>query len=206
MSKSLLIIFVKNPELGKVKTRLAASVGDETALAIYYQLLRKTREVTEPIPVDKVVYYSERTDPNDLWENDYYQKACQQGADLGERMKNAFQKSFSEGYERVCIIGSDCMEISSSLIKQAFEKLQNSDAVIGPSQDGGYYLLGMNQFIPQLFENKAWSTDAVFSATLDDLNALSLNHCELPVLSDIDTAEDLGDWFSETYQPCGSQD
>ena len=204
MSKSLLIIFVKNPELGKVKTRLAASVGDEAALTIYYQLLRKTREVTEPIRVDKVVYYSERTDPNDLWENEHYHKACQQGADLGERMKNAFQKSFAEGYERVCIIGSDCMEISSSLIKEGFEKLQNSDAVIGPSRDGGYYLLGMNQFIPQLFENKAWSTDAVFSATLDDLNALGMSHCKLPVLSDVDTAEDLGDWFSETYQPGGS--
>ena len=201
MSKSLLIIFVKNLELGKVKTRLAASVGHEAALAIYYQLLRKTREVTKPIRVDKVVYYSERADPDDLWENEHYQKACQQGPDLGERMKNAFQKSFAEGYESVCIIGSDCMEISSSLIKEAFEKLQNSDAVIGPSQDGGYYLLGMNQFIPQLFENKVWSTDTVFTATLDDLNTLGMSHCELPVLSDVDTAEDLGDWFSEIYQP-----
>lgn len=201
MSKSLLIIFVKNPELGKVKTRLAASLGKEAALAIYRQLLRKTREVTEPVTVDKVVYYSERIDRNDLWENDYYHKACQQGPDLGERMKNAFQKAFEEGYERVCIMGSDCMEISSSLIEEAFEKLQNSDAVIGSSQDGGYYLVGMNQFIPQLFENKAWSTDTVFSATLDDLNTLGMSHCELPVLSDVDTAEDLGDWFSETYQP-----
>ena len=198
MSKSLLIIFVKNPELGKVKTRLAASLGNEAALAIYRQMLRKTREVTRPVPVDKVVYYSESIDHNDLWENNYYQKACQQGSDLGERMKNAFQKPFAEGYESVCIIGSDCMEISSSLIKEAFEKLQSSDAVIGPSQDGGYYLLGMNRFIPQLFKNKAWSTDTVFASTLHDLNAPGMSYCELPVLNDVDTVEDLGHWFSET--------
>lgn len=201
MSKSLLIIFVKNPELGKVKTRLAASVGNEAALTIYRQLLRKTREVTRPVPVDKVVYYSVSIDHNDLWENEHYHKACQQGPDLGERMKNAFQKSFAEGYERVCIIGSDCMEISSSLIEEAFEKLQSSDAVIGPSQDGGYYLLGMNRFMLQLFENKAWSTDTVFASTLDDLNAPGMSYCELPVLNDVDTVEDLGHWFSETYQP-----
>ena len=201
MSKSLLIIFVKNPELGKVKTRLAATVGNEVALAIYYQLLRKTREATGFVATDKVVYYSEYIDHDDLWENDRYAKARQQGDDLGERMSNAFTKAFEEGYEKVCIIGSDCMDISCSLIREAFQKLENADAVVGPSQDGGYYLLGMSRYIPELFENKAWSTDEVFISTLDDLNDLGLEHRELPVLNDVDTEKDLGDWATVMNLP-----
>ncbi len=194
MSKSLLIIFVKNPELGKVKTRLAATVGNEVALAIYYQLLQKTREATGLVQADKVVYYSEYIDHDDLWDNDRYIKMQQEGESLGDRMKRAFCKAFDEGYEKVCVIGSDCMDISCSLIKEAFQKLGNSPAVIGPSHDGGYYLLGMNRMIPEVFENKAWSTDEVFISTVEDLNQLGLEHRELPVLSDVDTEKDLGDW------------
>lgn len=204
MSKSLLIIFVKNPELGKVKTRLAATVGNEVALAIYYQLLSKTRSVTGLVPADKVVYYSEYIDRDDLWDNDRYHKALQQGENLGNRMKQAFCKAFDEGYEKVCIIGSDCMEISCDLIKEAFQKLENSPAVVGPSNDGGYYLLGMNRMIPELFENKAWSTDGVFVSTVEDLNRLGLDHRELPVLSDVDTEKDLGDWAAVMSSSDGS--
>lgn len=194
MGKSLLIIFVKNPELGTVKTRLAATVGNEVALAIYYQLLRKTREATGLVATDKVVYYNQYIDRDDLWENERYAKACQKGDDLGERMKNAFAKAFEDGYEKVCIIGSDLMDISCQLIREAFQQLENADAVVGPSKDGGYYLLGMSHFIPQLFENKAWSTDEVFISTIDDLNDLDLKYRELPVLNDVDTEKDLGDW------------
>lgn len=196
MNKSLLIIFAKNPELGKVKTRLAATVGNEVALAIYFQLLQKTKEVTEGLAEDKVVYYSSYMEQDDLWNEDNFRKAVQSEGDLGERMKNAFADAFSQGYERVCIIGSDCMDISAEIIEEAFGKLHNRDVAIGASQDGGYYLLGMSKMIPALFENKAWSTDEVFISTLDDIVKLSLDHAELPVLNDIDTEKDLGDWAS----------
>ncbi|GAB5524564.1 MAG: TIGR04282 family arsenosugar biosynthesis glycosyltransferase [Roseivirga sp.] len=196
MNKSLLIIFAKNPELGKVKTRLAATVGNEVALAIYFQLLQKTREVTESLKHDKVVYYSNHLEEGDLWREDIFRKAVQSDGDLGERMKGAFTDAFEQGYERVCIIGSDCMDISTEIIEEAFGKLHNRDAVIGASQDGGYYLLGMSKLMPELFDNKAWSTDEVFVATIEDFIRLGLDHAELPVLNDIDTEKDLGDWAS----------
>ena len=196
MDKSLLIIFAKNPELGKVKTRLAATLGNEVALAVYFQLLNKTRQETESLTVDKVVYYSNYVEHGDLWDDNIYAKAAQQGDDLGQRMQNAFTQAFANGYERVCIIGSDLMEISAEVIEQAFEKLKKRDVVVGPSEDGGYYLLGMSKMIPALFENKAWSTDEVFIATRDDVRRLGLQMAELPVLNDIDTEKDLGDWAS----------
>ena len=196
MNKSLLIIFAKNPELGKVKTRLAATLGDEVALAIYFQLLTKTKEVAAGLNEDKVVYYSSYLEEGDLWNEDHFRKAVQSEGDLGERMKNAFIDAFDQGYERVCIIGSDCMEITTEILEEAFGKLHNRDAVIGASEDGGYYLLGMSKMTPALFDNKAWSTDEVFISTLEDFERLGMDHAELPVLNDVDTQKDLGDWAS----------
>lgn len=203
MNDSLLIILAKNPELGKVKTRLAATVGDEVALAIYFQLLKKTHDVTTSLSQDKVVYYSNYLEEGDLWDERNFRKAVQVGGDLGNRMKCAFTDAFNRGYKQVCIIGSDCMEISTEIIEEAFVKLQNHDAVIGASEDGGYYLLGMSKMTPEVFENKLWSTDEVFIATLEDFNRLGLDHAELPVLNDVDTEKDLGDWasvMSKNYQ------
>ena len=191
MEKPLLIIFVKNPVLGKVKTRLAATVGDEVALAIYFQLLKKTHEVTALLPVDKAVYYSDSIDPDDLWSDGGYDRMVQSGDNLGERMKNAFDGSFKKGYQKVCIIGSDCLEITPGIINKAFAALENHDAVIGPARDGGYYLLGMKQMTPTLFENKKWSTDKILAATVADFKQLGLSYMELPVLKDVDDEKDL---------------
>ena len=194
MNKSLLIIFAKNPELGKVKTRLAATVGNEVALAVYFQLLNKTKEETLELAADKVVYYSNYVERGDIWDDAVYAKEVQQGEDLGARMKNAFENAFAQGYEKVCIIGSDLMDLSTEVIEQAFDKLNKRDVVVGPSEDGGYYLLGMRQMVPALFEDKAWSTDEVYIATRDDARRLGLSLAELPVLNDVDTENDLGEW------------
>ncbi len=194
MNKDLLIIFVRNPELGKVKTRLAKTVGNEVALAIYYQLLYHTRKVTQDLQIDKVVYYNDSIESSDLWDRTQFDKALQHGENLGEKMKNAFKKAFEKGYERVAIIGSDCMDLTSSIVEEAFTSLKSKNAVVGAAEDGGYYLLGMSQYSPQLFENKAWSTDEVFISTLEDFARLNLTYHELPVLKDIDTEKDLGSW------------
>ena len=194
MNKSLLIIFAKNPELGKVKTRLAATVGNEVALAVYFQLLNKTKEETLELAADKVVYYSNYVERGDIWDDAVYAKEVQQGEDLGARMKNAFENAFAQGYEKVCIIGSDLMDLSTEVIEQAFDKLNKRDVVVGPSEDGGYYLLGMRQMVTALFEDKAWSTDEVYIATRDDARRLGLSLAELPVLNDVDTENDLGEW------------
>ncbi len=190
-SKNLLIIFYRNPELGKVKTRLAKTLGDEKALAIYLKLSSHTRAITENLAIDKVIYYSNFVDTEDVWPNTTFQKKLQNGNDLGEKMNNAFAEGFQSGYERVCIIGTDCFELSRDIIKQAFDQLHTNDAVIGPAKDGGYYLLGMKKPIPVLFKNKAWSSDTVATDTIQNFKDLSLSYAQLAVLTDVDEEKDL---------------
>lgn len=193
--KSLLMLFVRNPELGKVKTRLAASVGPEEALAIYMHLLQHTKQVTENLPMDKVVYYSNEVDQQDLWPNDKYKKQVQPSGNLGEKMEAAFRDAFAQGYTSVVIIGSDCHQLTPSIIEKAFAELNTHEVVIGPALDGGYYLLGMKHLHPELFQNKRWSTEHVFPDTLFDIEHLHLSHKVLPELSDIDYVEDLDEDF-----------
>lgn len=191
MKTDLLIIFYRNPELGKVKSRLAATVGEERALAIYLKLASFTRAVTSVINCDRVVYYSEFIDRDDNWPNDDYFKHLQNGDDLGSKMEHAFETAFSQGYKHVCIIGTDCLELTSDILKEAFEVLKSKDAVIGPAYDGGYYLLGMNRLITTVFTNKNWSTNTVYSDTIDDLKHYRFSYGILPTLSDVDNESDL---------------
>lgn len=189
--KSLLIIFYRNPVQGKVKTRLAATIGDAKALDIYLRLAAHTRSVTENLPVEMAVFYSDRIEKDDIWTSGSYQKHRQSGATLGERMASAFIGGFAAGYSSVCIIGTDCFELTADILQEGFRKLESNDAVIGPAMDGGYYMLGMNSFHPELFQNKSWSTDTVFSDTVADLIALRLRVGQLPALRDIDEEKDL---------------
>ena len=191
MSQSLLLIFVKNPERGKVKTRLAATVGEERALQVYQQLLERTRAVTQPLSTNKIVYYTPAIQRDDLWSTNYYQKAQQADGDLGERMAQAFEDGFTQGYERICIIGSDCYQLTTAILKDAFAALNAHDLVIGPSTDGGYYLLGMRELHPELFRNKHWSTASVSKDTLATAEQQQLHWYELPTLSDVDKEADL---------------
>ena len=188
-NKDLLIIFTRNPVKGQVKKRLAAKIGDSAALELYKFLLKHTFEVTKELPCDKIVYYSEEIVPEDMWDNAIFQKKKQRGKDLGERMKNAFSEGFSEGYSKVVIIGSDLLDLQKEDLKKAFSELNRFDYVIGPAQDGGYYLLGMKSLNSELFGNKDWGTATILQQTLQDLKneALTL----LKERNDIDTYEDL---------------
>ena len=189
MNNNLIIVFVRSPELGKVKTRLARSIGDQSALNIYKILLKHTAAVLRDLSFDKVVYFSEKIDNNDLWENSLFEKKLQKGADLGERMHHAFDTAFNKGYKKVLIIGSDLFDLTSSIITSAFEALETYDVSIGPSLDGGYYLLGMKKLQPEVFKNKKWGTDSVLEHTLQDLKKQKIKL--LKALNDIDTLEDL---------------
>ncbi len=189
--KNLLIVFYRNPELGKVKTRLAKTVGDQKALSIYLKLSTHTKSISENLPLDKVVYYSHFVDVADAWPNSSFQKKVQLGNDLGEKMQNAFAEEFKKGYSSICILGTDCFELTSKIIEQAFQQLEKHDAVIGPAKDGGYYLLGMKKLTPELFKNKNWSTDSVASDTINDFKRLGLSYAELPILTDVDEEKDL---------------
>lgn len=184
-----MIIFVRNPVLGKVKTRLAISLGNEKALQVYEHLLQHTCNITKHLAVTKFVFYADHINKDDLWNG--FEKQLQQGDDLGERMKEAFRQLFNEGFSKVCIIGSDCYELNSRIIETAFTELDNTEIVIGPVMDGGYYLLGTKKFIPDIFTGKAWSTETVFADTLKDAARLRLRIHQLPVLNDIDNEKDL---------------
>ena len=192
MSKKLLMIFVRNPELGKVKTRLAKTVGDKRALEVYNDLLKYTRDISIKCSSEKAVFYSHFIDDFDGWSNVLYQKFVQEGInDLGVRMQNAFKLAFEKGYNRVVIIGSDCLEISTHDIEEAFFSLEKKDVIVGPAKDGGYYLLGMNKLHLELFKNKTWSSENVLSDTLLDIEKLNLTYHLLDILSDVDYEDDL---------------
>jgi len=170
-SKNLLLIFTRNPELGKCKTRLAAKVGDEAALTIYKFLLYHTVQITVNLYAKKTVYYSEEIWEDDIWENKVFDKKLQHGNDLGDRMANAFLDGFQQDFEKIIVIGSDMYDLSQEDLETAFKALDENDFVIGPAIDGGYYLLGMKHFIPELFQAKEWGTATVLQDTLSNLVA-----------------------------------
>jgi len=189
MNRYLLLIFARNPILGKVKTRLAKSIGDENALEIYQQLLKHTVSVTKNLPVDKRVCYSESLVENDIWPDTVFQKQLQKGDDLGLRMQHAFHTAFEEGYQKVVIIGTDLLELQQAHLEKAFQKLDTCDFVFGPADDGGYYLMGMCALKPPLFVHKKWGTNSVLEDSMKDLFGEKI--CLLETLNDIDVVEDI---------------
>ena len=191
MSKKLLVIFVKNIKLGKVKTRLAKTVGDDNAFTIYKALVEVTENATENIDVDKRIYFSDAI-VDEKWLNNV--KSVQKGNDLGERMSNAFQDGFKDGYENIVLIGSDLPNISADIIHDGFKALNDNEVAFGPAEDGGYYLIGMSKFQNCIFEDKAWSTSNLLEETLSELKQKKIKVSLIETLNDIDTFEDL-----ETY-------
>ena len=190
-SKCALIIFTRNPELGKVKTRLARTIGDEAALNIYKFLLEHTVAITRGLEVDKYVYYSENIAEKDLWDEKFFRKRLQDGSDLGKRMEQAFQQLLNEGYERVIIVGSDLYDLDQNDIQRAFDALLNHDYVVGPASDGGYYLLGMTSMTRNIFRNKTWGESNVLRDTLKDLSGKK--YAMLETRNDVDRYEDIAD-------------
>ena len=189
MPKNLLLVFTRNPELGKVKTRLAKTVGNATALKIYIFLLERTRDIAVKVSADKAVYYSVKVRENDIWDASIFQKHQQVGEDLGIRMLHAFKNGFKAGYEKVMIIGSDLYDLTAETIENAFIALENNEVVIGPAEDGGYYLLGMNSLEEKVFKNKDWGTETVRKDTLEDLKDKKV--FLLGELNDVDVFEDI---------------
>jgi len=188
MPKNLLIIFVKNIKLGVVKTRLAKTVGDDNAFEVYKALVEVTEKATSNINVDKRIYFSDAI-IEEKWPNDI--KKVQKGNDLGEKMNNAFKDGFTDGYDNIVLIGSDLPNISSDIIQKGFKVLDKSDVVFGPTEDGGYYLVGMTKLYSCIFENKAWSTSNLLEDTLAELHQKKIKVSLIETLNDIDTFEDL---------------
>lgn len=189
MENKALIIFAKNPLLGRVKTRLASVIGDAKALEIYNQLLKSVHIYSEKIPEQKIVYWEGGVPSLHPFLGDGYRHELQPEGDLGEKMSFAFEAEL-KSYRSICIIGTDCLELTPESIKDAFKVLECHDVVIGPAVDGGYYLLGMNQYYPFLFQEMKWSSSSVFDDTILKVEAHHLNYKNLPMLSDVDTYQD----------------
>ena len=187
MNKAL-IIFIKNAVAGKVKTRLAQGVGEEMALKYYKALLNHTRTVAEGVDAIRYLYYSESVEKKDRWDSARFIKRTQKGADLGTRMYKAFQEVKEV---KKIIIGSDCPQITTLDLVQAFDSLDHHDLVIGPANDGGYYLLGVKEVYKELFLDMEWSVESVFNETIERANKLNLKVKILRELVDLDTVEDL---------------
>lgn len=186
-----LILFVRNPELGQVKTRLAAGIGAEKALAVYRHLLERTRTVAEAVDADRFVFYSDMVDRKDGFLDQSFKKYVQCNGDLGARMEFAFSIPFKTGgYKRVQIVGSDIPALSPEIIEAGFEALNGHDFSLGPAADGGYYLLGMTRWQRELFRDMAWSTDGVLAETRKRIEAEGRSIHMLPELQDIDTEAD----------------
>lgn len=186
-----LLVFQKNTLFGKVKTRLASSIGDEKALEIYRELLMTTySEVGKLEEIDVVPFFSDYLEPLPIPLHNSPSSQTQSGGDLGQRMSNAFDWAFSEGYRQVGIIGTDCPELSYMDIMEGFERLKDHDFCIGPAFDGGYFFMAMREHHPWIFEDITWSTSLVLAETLALVNNRNLAFSLLEVLRDLDTMED----------------
>ena len=189
MQKNLLIVFAKNIKLGKVKTRLAKTIGDNHAFDVYKYLVQRTEENTSKVyGCDIHIYFSDVIIES-KWKS--HPKFVQKGKDLGEKMKDAFHQSFEKGYEKVVGIGTDIPDLSAEIITQSFHELDLSDTVFGPAEDGGYYLLGMKKLHSTIFDDKEWSTPTLLKKTFQDLKSNAVSTSILVELNDIDTIEDL---------------
>lgn len=184
------MVFAKNVILGQVKTRLARDTGDQKAMEVYRDLLHYTYNVTRQVEADRQIWYSSYIPDQPIFPSPAYKPRVQQGKDLGARMQHAFQKAFQNGYKRVVIIGTDCAFLTADIIRDAFQLLKETRVVLGPSEDGGYYLLGMTRLYPFLFEQKNWSTSEVYSETVRDLESYGIDWKLLPQLNDVDTLQD----------------
>ena len=189
------MLFVKFPASGQVKSRLGAELGQETAARLYDKFVRDELEMLEETQADVITCFDPAIDEERYveWLGAEFEFAAQQGSDLGERMKNAFLTAFAAGYEQAILIGSDIPDMPVEAIRNALEGLKDADAVIGPSDDGGYYLIGFSEgsFCADIFSNIAWSTESVFDDTMAKLHAGGKSVNVLGQQRDVDTLEDL---------------
>ena len=185
----LVLVFCKNQIIGKVKSRLALKIGQKKAFLIYSELVDKTASIVNSLSSEVHVYYSDYIEENDKFNSSKIKKFIQKGNNLGDRIINALNISF-KNFSPVVVIGSDLWKLEISDIEDTFRILKNKNVVIGPSNDGGYYLIGMNYLDTKIFENKNWGQESVLNDTIRDIDDKTNIHL-LDEKTDIDTYDDL---------------
>lgn len=193
--KTLILLFIKAPVRGQVKSRLAAMIGEEAAFELYQcfvlDIIDTVKKAGHPFRI--CFYPPDAGQAVTSWLGGHWRFMPQEGRDLGQRMENAFARCFSEGFERAVLIGSDLPDLTPSLLQEAMSSLAKHDVVIGPASDGGYYLIGFHKrsLLPRLFHGIPWGTETVFRETMTILQDSSLAVHRAPQWNDVDTAEDL---------------
>lgn len=196
MKNKKIVVFVKNAVPGKVKTRLAKTIGDKEALEVYLRLLEITKREVLKVDANKEVWYAWDIGKDDIWEEELFSKKIQIDGNLGEKMKNAFEDSFKNGCNKMVLIGSDCPTLTSEIMEEAFAKLDENDVVFGPSEDGGYYLIGMSSYKPEVLEGIDWSTERVMEQTELRAQENEIKLAKLQVLNDIDNEHDWNEYLA----------
>jgi uncharacterized protein len=196
---SQLIVFTRYPKPGKTKTRMIPILGKEGAATLQRQMtehtLKHAIQLQQILSISITIYFvsgDEQLMQNWLGNKFSYQR--QREGDLGQRMQGAFEEAFRSQMSKVIIIGTDCPELDRNILADAFDALDRHNLVLGPAVDGGYYLIGLNRFIPELFQGIHWGTAEVFAQTQNIARQLGLNVYNLPALNDIDRPEDLSIW------------
>ncbi|MHA2177857.1 MAG: TIGR04282 family arsenosugar biosynthesis glycosyltransferase [Candidatus Thorarchaeota archaeon] len=194
---------MKYPEVGKVKARLAQSIGEEAATGLYRAFIQDTVTTVQSldIPFYIAVHPPESQDKFAQWLGPTYQIFHQQGIDLGKRLQNGFETMFLKGYQQVIALASDSPDLPIEILQTAVSTLQTNKAVIGPASDGGYYLIGFSHdlFIPDIFEEISWSTETVFRDTLARIESVTSQFHVLPEWADIDTKSNLMEFYEKHH-------
>jgi len=203
--KDAFILFLKYPERGKIKTRLAAALGDDAAYDLYLCFLRDIAAMTAQVNAEVIIVYS---GPDQAAFDDFPGVQCfrQRGSDIGERMFFALQDVFAQGFKRIVLIGSDSPDLPANFVNDAFVKLALADVVMGPSMDGGYYLIGCkpDSLRQSIFHDIPWSTKKVFNETLRRIEAGGLKAAILTDWPDIDEVDGLKRFFEANRQRADS--
>ncbi|MBW8039980.1 MAG: glycosyltransferase [Planctomycetes bacterium] len=196
-SENCVLFFVKHPAAGKVKTRLAQHVGQDVATDLYKSFVADILSTLRALSVNiRIVYYpSDAENQFQQWLGEEYSYIRQVGMDLGQRMKNAFLQAFSDGFDKVVLIGSDLPDLPAEYLELAFKALETNGVAVGPSSDGGYYLIGFAKeaLLPDVFEGITWSSADVFEQTLKILKKHKQRVFMLPQWHDVDTWTDLSE-------------
>ncbi len=193
--RDCIILFMRAPEVGKVKTRLSKKLSPKTVLDLYQCFVLDILHTAQKTKIDIRIFFHPAGFEAGLsqWLGDSYDFHLQDGKDLGIRMSNAFIRTFSSGYDRAILIGTDCPEMTVEILEESFCGMDQAGCVIGPSVDGGYYLIGFKaaSFTEKLFQDVEWGTEIVYQQTLDRCCQMNIQPYILQALNDIDTWDDL---------------
>jgi rSAM/selenodomain-associated transferase 2/rSAM/selenodomain-associated transferase 1 len=199
------VVFSRFPHVGRVKSRLAKSLGAEKATEVYRLCAENIFRECERLCAEVCLYVffddEKDTERGARWAGPKFTSHAQAEGDLGQRLAHAFKITFNRGVQKVVLLASDVPDITSKVISDAIHALDSNDVVIGPCHDGGYYLIGMKKSNPELFDNISWSTEHVYKQTMAIIRKSGLQVCELPELIDIDTEEDLLRWLEGKTSP-----